>query len=270
VIEALGETNRWSFNDDVQAQTKPTIEAIEKTLVTALEDTEERAGMSGSRNGKSFSDPRICDMAACLLSERWPQRYAFDFSASLKARDRQRRECANVWRVAHGLSAVQIPKSDTVRVGKDEATKVTHVEWSTEGAKPEPAFESLVSALKGRNLNQEDLVSLFTDFARRPPSGTSGLEFKAIKDEDLTGVQLILKLIPGSPPTEEQGWSANERVTLGRKSLHGSSGGGTLDAYSSKYQWEDFKEAIKQALAGPSDTPFEISVRLAADRSRSK
>ena len=32
----------------------------------------------------------------------------------------------------------------------------------------------------------------------------------------------------------------------------------------------DFEEAIKQALAGASDTPFEISVRLAAGRSHSK
>jgi len=147
---------------------------------------------------------------------------------------------------------------------------VTNVEWSTEGAKPQRAFESRVNGLKGRNLNPEDLVSLFTDFARRPPSGASGLEFKANKDADLTGVRLILKLIPGSSPTEEQGWDVNERVTLGSKGLHGSSGGGTLEAYSSKNQWEDFEEAIKQALAGASDTPFEISVRLAAGRSHSK
>jgi hypothetical protein len=236
VIEALGETNRWNFHQKAETPSERTLNAIEAVLVAALADTEERAGMSGSRNGKNFFDPRICDMAACLLSERWPQRYTFDFSASLNTRERQRRECANVWRVAHGLSAVPTPKSNAVRVGKDEATKVTNVEWSAEGVKPEPAFELRVSGLKGRNLNQEDLVSLFTDFARRPPLGTSGLEFKAMKDEDLTGVRLILKLTPGSAPTEEQGWNFNERVTLGRKSLHGSESGRSPEIVESTSQ----------------------------------
>jgi hypothetical protein len=176
-------------------------------------------------------------------------------------------ECANVWRVARGLSAVPIPQMDAVPVGKDEASRVTRIEWSPEGAKPEPPFESRVASLKGKRLNQEDLVKLFTDFARRPQPGTAGLEFKAIKDEDLTGVRLVIKLIPGAPPTEEQGWNVNERVILGRKSLHGSSGGGTLEVYSATSQWEDFAEAIKQALTGTPETPFEISVRILAGKS---
>jgi hypothetical protein len=269
VLEALAETNRWNFGHKVEAPSGPALDAIEQVLVTALEDTDEVVGMSGSRNGKSFSDPRIGDMAACLLSERFPQRYTFDISASRKTRDRQRRECANVWRLGHNLSALPIPQSNAAQLSIREATKVVGVEWSAEGAKPAPAFISRVANLEGRNLKQEELVNLFTDFARRPQAGASGLEFKAIKDEDLTGVRLTLKLLPGSPPTEAQGWNVNERVTLGRKSLHSSSGGGTIEAYSSKDHWEDFEEAIKQALGGPSKTPFEISVRMAAGRPQS-
>lgn len=132
VIEALGETNRWFFDHRLEAFSARTLEAIETSLVTALEDTDERMGMSGWRNGKDFTDPRICDMAACLLAERWPQRYTFDLSASANARDRQRKEAANVWRVAHSLPAVPIPQSNATRIAKNEANKVTNIEWSAE------------------------------------------------------------------------------------------------------------------------------------------
>jgi len=267
VVEALGRTNYWIFNRKAETPSGPTLEAIEKVLVTALEDTEERVGMSGSRNGKRFSDPRICDMAACHLAEGWPQRYTFDISASEKTRDRQKRECANVWRLAHGLSALPMPQSNPVTVGREEAAKVTSIEWSAEGPKPQAQFESRLASLKGKNLNQEDLIALFTDFTARPQADTSGLEFKAIKNEDLTGVRLMLKLRPGSPPTPQQGWDVNTSVTLGRKSLYNSSGSGTLDVYSSKDRWEDLQDAIKQAVDGAPDTPFIIRVRLLGGQS---
>ncbi len=113
------------------------------------------------------------------------------------------------------------------------------------------------------------LVRLFADFVRRPGSEAAGLEFKAIKDDDLTGVRLAIKLIPGANPTEAQGWDVNERVVLGRKSLHSSNGSGTLEAYAAIRQWEDFGAAVKQAVAAPPQTPFEISVRLQAEKSHS-
>jgi hypothetical protein len=107
VIEALGETNSWDFQQTHETPSPAVLKAMEECLVTALKDTEQRTGMSGTRNGKSFSDPRICDMAAYFLSERWPDRYSFDLAGSLPDRDRQRLECLDTWSKAHNSSPGQ-------------------------------------------------------------------------------------------------------------------------------------------------------------------
>jgi hypothetical protein len=72
--------------------------AVERLLVTCLEDTGQRMGFSGSWGDKSFRDPRVCDIAAHVLSQTWPAKYSFDLNDSLKERDRKRNECISAWR----------------------------------------------------------------------------------------------------------------------------------------------------------------------------
>jgi hypothetical protein len=109
VIEAWGERNVLPTGKDHDVSSPATAEAVQNSLAVALQDTEKRTGMSGSRNGKSYSDPRICDMAAWYLAERWPDRYSFDISASFKNRERQRIECLNSWRKIHNMSPFPLP-----------------------------------------------------------------------------------------------------------------------------------------------------------------
>jgi hypothetical protein len=266
VIEALGETNHWVFDQQTEQASVATLDAIETTLVAALEDTEEVRGMSEWRNGKHFSDPRICDMAARGLAERWPARYAFDPSGSLKARDRQRFECMNVWRQAHNLPSLQVSQARLVKVGRAEATKVTAIEWAPDGLKPEQAFASRITGFNNKLFSPDALVRVLCSFARRPEPGAAGLEFKAIKDEDLTGVRVVVRLLAGVAPAEDQIWSINERVVLGRKTLYAVGRGGTTSACASASEWEDFSEAVREAIAGSPETPFEISVRMVAGK----
>lgn len=61
-------------------------------------------------------------------------------------------------------------------------------------------------------------------------------------------------------------WDVSQHVTLGRKSLNGSSGGGILEADSESQQWEDLADAAKEAIAGPAETSFEINARIAAGK----
>jgi hypothetical protein len=89
--------------------------AVEALLVFALKDTEEQLGMSGCWNDKPFCDPRICDVAARILVQRWPGRYEFNPTAPLSIRDRQRLEMANIWRTEHGLLTVPIPEPRTIQ-----------------------------------------------------------------------------------------------------------------------------------------------------------
>ena len=264
MVEVFGEKDHWYFNHTVESPSADTLAAMEKWLIAALDNTKERMGMSGSRNGKNYSDPRICDMAGLFLAERWPDRYTFDVSAPLKTRDRQRIVCANTWRQAHGLDALPMPEESSVLVPRAEATKVMLIEWGTGSVQPSKAFASRLSEFKGELLDSEKLVRLIANFAAHPERGTSGLELKAIKDDDLTGVRIVAKLLSPNADSAKTGWHCNERVILGRKTLQSSSGTGIVEAYAEVKEWEDFRDAVIQALAGEAETPFEISVRLSA------
>lgn len=56
--------------------------AIECLLVAALDDTARRVGMKGYFDDASYEDPRICDLAALVLSRQWPDKYHFQWSAN--------------------------------------------------------------------------------------------------------------------------------------------------------------------------------------------
>jgi hypothetical protein len=264
VVEELGEEEHSSFNRSFGRVSTETLAVMESSLIAALDDTEERMGLSGSRNGKNYSDPRICDMAGHFLAKRWPERYKFDISAPLKTRDRQRIECANTWRRTRGLEPLALPEDKSVPVARNEATKVMPIVWSTDDVQPSKAFDSHLSEFKGKLLDSEKLVRLLAEFAGHPESGASGLDLKVIKDDDLTGVRILAKLLPPNASSAKSGWHCNERVILGRKTLQSSSGTGIVEAYSDEKDWDDFKDAVTQVLAGEAETPFELSVRLSA------
>jgi hypothetical protein len=265
VIDALGETNHWTPGGNVETSSPATAEAVEDCLVKALEDMEERTGLSGSRNGKDFSHPRICDMACNYLAERWPDRYAFDLSGPRKAREVQRIQCLNSWRKAHNLSLVPLPRSQREHVSAGDCVKVTSVEWATNSAQPGKDLAAKIDHLKNRRLNPGDVVSLLSYFADRPEPNSSGIEMRLEKDGDLTGVGLFIRLIPGVAP-QTSDWGVNMLVILGHKNLHDSAGQGTISAYTKPEQWQDFADAIEQAVVGSPETPFEISASIRASK----
>jgi hypothetical protein len=84
----------------------------EEILVNLLEDSRRRTGMSGGLGELSFSDPRVCDLAAETLRGGWGGRYAFDYEGPLKVRDRQCLAAANVWRKANGKELLAIPEGE--------------------------------------------------------------------------------------------------------------------------------------------------------------
>jgi hypothetical protein len=233
--------------------------AIEVLLVKELEDTDERFGLSGTRNLKSYNDPRVCDMAGEILAECFTNRYPFDLNASLKVRERQRIECLNVWRADHGQPALAIPERSG-HVSPAQATTVTTIEW--EGVKPGAEFAGRVAAFKDQPLDPARIVELLMRYVAAPELQAGGLEFRAIKDEDLTGVRLIVKLLPGRTSVGYGVCKVAGHVTLGRKGLDGMSGTGGSDFYRQAGGWSGLSDAMTTAIAGLPETPFEIAVQV--------
>ena len=62
--------------------------------LSALDDPTPRLKMQGNYNEVAYEDPRICDMAALVLSKRWPDKYRFQWVANEAERDAQTGACA--------------------------------------------------------------------------------------------------------------------------------------------------------------------------------
>lgn len=79
--------------------------AIERLLISALKDSNRRVGMQGTIDDASYKDPRVCDMAALVLSKRWPDKYHFHWSANATECDAQIAKLRDRWRSENGPSA---------------------------------------------------------------------------------------------------------------------------------------------------------------------
>jgi hypothetical protein len=71
--------------------------AIERLLVAALDDTNRRVGTKGYYDEASYEDPRLSDLAALVLSKRWPAKYQFQWSANAAECDAQIEVIRNTW-----------------------------------------------------------------------------------------------------------------------------------------------------------------------------
>lgn len=89
-------------------------ENVERLLTNGLYDKQVRRGMSGTWDWKSFVDPRVCDVAAHVLSRLWPDVYDFDLDGTQKTREIQRIACINAWRQKKGLKALEPPEFVTI------------------------------------------------------------------------------------------------------------------------------------------------------------
>jgi hypothetical protein len=263
VVETVGEGGSWWYaHSSATNRSVATHEACEKLLVTALQDDGQVMGESGSRMGKNYINPRVCDITGFFLNQHWPERYNFDLSASLKVRDNQRIECQNVWRRAHSLSLLALP-TPTNHVSTNEAAKVTAIEWKTNTVKPSDVFGARVEAFRNRILAATNVVDLLTTYASNPESETSGLVFEARKDEDLTGVKLSICLLPGTPQNPKDDWNFAEGAMLGQKAIDCRAGGIWA---TKKRSWEDLAKAISTAVSDSPETPFAINVKLTSKK----
>ena len=75
--------------------------SIERLLVSALDDTEQKTGMKGTAGDVSYAEPRVCDMAALVFATRWPAMYSFRWSMDLRERDTQIAAIRAAWRSEH-------------------------------------------------------------------------------------------------------------------------------------------------------------------------
>ncbi|WP_131989197.1 HEAT repeat domain-containing protein [Chthoniobacter flavus] len=131
--------------------------AVERLLATALEDKERFFGPAGNLEKVSFADPRICDMAAYVMSHRWPEKYAFQWSASGAECDTQIVKLQDIWRSAHGMPPLPTPAPPPVIPAAPESEVAPLLDAyvaAKADADREPAATKIVESMGLRALPQ--------------------------------------------------------------------------------------------------------------------
>jgi hypothetical protein len=273
LLMRLGDYER--LDKAAPAPSATTAAAIEELLAAQLEDTGAHSGMSGSRGGKRFDNPRLCDEAAALLAARWPDRYTFDNEAPYPVRERQRITCLNVWRKARGKSLLPLPPARP-RVAAGDEMKVAEVVFAGDGIKwPESMLEVLRTA-KGHAIDAElcrGVERAFLDAcAGKAPAGDRGFFVDAFCENATDGVTLI------AAPAERRGlaerpdrtWQLEFRAAIGeQENLHATRmdlfGRMPGDAVRKKFSTQ-FEEMFRGIAALPAGSPFHLHMELAPDR----
>ena len=243
-----------------------TSNAIERLLVGELTDLA-GDGASGIMNGTPINDRPVADTAALRLSQLWPAKYPFDFAGTLKTRELQRARFANLWRKENHLSELPLPEARNVSLDPGNANKIVAVNWAKDGARPDNDFLSHVNAINNRMLTARDVVDIVSTYAGDPVAGTGGIDLQVRRDEDLTGVTIALRLLPGAAPRRGQSWnSMRQSGTVGTVGVLGTYGSLFGDNAGDPKQWQGLADAVDRAVSTSADTPYFIHVILAADR----
>lgn len=268
IVRKLGDWLKPGRTDHWPSQMKATPPSVgarkeaENLLARTLEDTDAHDGMSGSIGNFAYSDPRICDFALWALHEIEPGKYSFSAKATRRQREIERITAANLWRRANGQPELPLAKITLPVLARDQASRITAIEIQPRGISQN--LETEIEKLKGQTFSGATLPGLLVWFVRHPVPGVRGVSVEAIREDDLRGVQLIVKFARGSY-LESGTWNTRHSGTIGDKHLGSSSGSSTRDRVQDARSWEDFKGRIDDALKTEAETPFLIKAGISGE-----
>jgi hypothetical protein len=110
IVEALEGKERRPDKDASQEVQ----DVAESLLIETLDDTEMRYGMSISHGDERTEAPRVCDLAASALVDRWEKPDLFKLGGSPRNRNRQILELKNIYLKKLGKEPLPLPAPRTV------------------------------------------------------------------------------------------------------------------------------------------------------------
>ncbi|MBI4615604.1 MAG: hypothetical protein HY720_18445 [Planctomycetes bacterium] len=147
VVESVGDARRGrraGVPEPGSPDARSALESAIEDLLAAELDDEEETRMSGSRDGQSFSHPRVCDLAAYHLAKRWEGKSDFRLDAAEERRNEAIFGLKNLWRDARGLEPLAEPKAVEIPpVSQEEIAPLLQRVLAGEDAEAEAAIEAM-------------------------------------------------------------------------------------------------------------------------------
>jgi hypothetical protein len=176
----------------VSAERETAAQAAEEDLLAAaLDDTTLNENMSMSSPTLSITDPRMCDLAAHVLSTRWPERYRFNVSGDRRSLNRELVDVRNAWRKTRGLAPLTAePKKEVVPLDAVTIDPLVDALLRGDAGSEEALFAKGAPALKAAHARWAKLEksnarrAALEDVVRRLGRVVSDVEAKPLKDAD--------------------------------------------------------------------------------------
>lgn len=169
-----------------------------------------------------------------------------------------------VWNLLTDLPEEHSARKQLEDLAKRLSCIVAEISLAEGLPEPNDTFTQLLDSLKGEALTSEKFIKILLHFATDTPKGSAGIQIKALRYEDLTGVDLIVKFpthkVLARP--DHPGWDCNKRVIVGNNDIYNSFGTGSKRSLCEPEDHNDLKKAIDKALSSPPNLPLIIRTTL--------
>ena len=151
------------------------------------------------------------------------------------------------------------------KLPEKDASKITAVHIKGAQKITGSELEKELGKLDGSTLTARTIPDLITGFANHPTDGLVGISVEAVRDDDLTGVEISIELVAGDYPISD-GWRHHHDVLLGTAVLTNSTGSCVPSFAGEDECWKDLTSGTANALKASATTEFVIRAGIEAEK----
>lgn len=257
-LAAAYDKSAWNDNKPSSNEWKMMVEDV---LASSLSDDEEQVGLSGV----GYHDPCVGDQAAWRLSQVLPKEYEFDIGAGFAAREKARREMLKHWHQKRGKSwHAAVPPGPLPDSQRNRVVSIRFADSHLQGTGTEQA----ILALKGRDVNADEIISVLCGFGEKLPPNVNGLSLRFVRTTEPLGVRATVWSRRGKHPETWQDFSWHGGIDLNQKAVTQSTSGSRMHQNIGKpEEWKAFRDHMVEALkaSSTSEVVIRAGVRASID-----
>lgn len=261
IIEDLaGAYDKSAWNDNKTSSNEWKM-MVEDVLASSLSDDEEQVGLSGV----GYHDPCVGDQAAWRLSQVLPKEYEFDIGAGFAAREKARRVMLKHWHQKRGKSwQTAVPPGQLPDSQRNRVVSIRFADSHLQGT----ATEQAILALKGRDVNADEIISVLCGFGEKLPPNVNGLSLRFVRTTEPLGVRATVWSRRGKHPETWQDFSWHGGIDLNQKAVTQATSGSRMHQNIGKPdEWKAFRDNMAEALkaSSASEVVIRAGVRASID-----
>ncbi|HVM62013.1 MAG TPA: hypothetical protein VMV72_14220 [Verrucomicrobiae bacterium] len=144
--------------------------------------------------------------------------------------------------------------------------QIVNIQFSDQSSSSNDSFRNVVEAWKGKMFDADTFISSLLAFLKQPQADAMDIELTALRDESLTGMDLLVQFLPRPGHIHyDPAWSSHETIEVGQKLQDASFDGTYLGPTPQRAKFHDLVDDLNVALLAPPTLPVMIQVRICRD-----